>query len=255
MKKYLLNKYSALLIFALVFTSCALDDDPASINTNGLLEASLPNAIERSADNATIYELDVPLSSALTKSGQLTYNVDGEMGTVQAPEGATSFKIPVDMSNDFIRTVTIEDLIVLYSSAQGNSAVVSETNNVTKVVKGPNTVVFTFTWDDDSDLDCGTITRTPLAGVNLSQLLTQPEVCVLPGDVPNGAYEFAILPWTVNNSEILCNVEVVNGTTVTNYSASLIDGIPAGFFGYNQIEAFLELNKTTAGVEITQVLF
>lgn len=251
------------MVFALVLSSCALDDDPASINTVGTIEASLPNVVERTADDdTTVYMLEVPLSGTLQKSGKLTYNIDGEQGTVQASEGDSSFMVPVDMTNDFVRTVTIEDLIVLYANSDGNNARISETLTETKVVKGPETLVFTFTWGDDSDLDCGTIQRGlgGIAGINLSQGVTNTEICVLPGDVPNGLYQFAVLPWTVNNDPIECYVEVINGLTISNYTGNLTGAQPAGFFGYNTIEDFLELNKTGTGTPdfvatVTQVLF
>ena len=264
MKKYIFKGFIALFT-ATLMTSCAVDDDAAVVaDKNQIITAQTETSIVRIAATETSYDAKIQLSHPVTGLSRIVYTLDGTEMTQDLPEGASDFTIPVDMSDPdtFVRTVTINDFKIINSKVDNVEPEISEDQHTVQIIKGDNTVVFTFTWGDDSDLDCGTIVRVPsLAAVNLSQGLTQPEVAVLPDNAPDGEYFFAILPWTVNNSVIECHVDVLNGTSSTSYSADLVDAQAAGFFGYNTIEDFLKITKTTdagtgdVSIVIEQVLF
>jgi len=249
-------KFRILFLFAvLILNSCAInDDDPVVAPSTTTITASIPDRVTRIDIADTNFNLTVNLSAPVSQLTRVTYTLDGTEMTADVNSGASAIQIPVDMSNDFVRTVKITKLQSLYSSVENLNTLVSETDNETKIVKGLSTVVFTFTWNDDSDLDCGTITRAPLAAIDLSAGVTSVETCVLPDNIGDGTYYFAILPWTVHNDPIECYVEVINGNTIQTYTGNLVGAQPAGFFGYNTIEDFLKLEKASGVVTITNML-
>lgn len=262
--KYIYKLSFLLISTVLLFSSCAVNDDEAIIaNTVTTVVAKTKSNLERVEVAETSYNAVISFSQPVTSLARLTYTLDGEEMFVDAPQGSSNVAISVDLSNAdvFVRTLKLIDLKIINAGIDSVKPEISEEFNEMKIIKGVNTVVFTFTWGDDSDLDCGTITRVPLAAVDISDTTETPEVAVLPDNAADGEYFFAILPWTVNNDPIECYVNVLNGSTEQNFTGNLVGASPAGFFGYNTIEDFIKITKVTdpvsgqVTIDLEQVMF
>lgn len=264
--KYIYKISSLLICTILLLSSCAVDDDDAIVvkTMTGVI-AKTEAKIKRIMVTDTSYDAVISFSNPVTSLARLTYTLDGEEMSIDASQGSQDVTITVDMSDPdvHVRTIKLVDLKIINANIDSVKPDVSEEFNELKIIKGDNTVVFTFTWGDDSDLDCGTITKTPaVAGINLSTSTTSTtEVAVLPDNVADGEYFFAILPWTVNNNSIECYVNVLNGTTETDYTGNLVGATPGGFFGYTTVADFIKITKSTDAVtgavtiDLEQVLF
>ncbi|MGB1042691.1 MAG: hypothetical protein ACPGU6_04795 [Tenacibaculum sp.] len=264
MKKYI--KTVALAVSLAFLGSCAVnDDEPIVANAAVKIVAKTEAKTKRIETTNTSYDAVISFTNPVTSLSRLYYTLDGVENTIDALAGSQSVTIPVDMSDAtvFVRTIKLTDFKIINAQTNNVKPEISQTLNEMKIIKGQNTVVFTFTWGDDSDLDCGTITRNPrLAGVNLAGTESSTEIAVLPDTVADGEYFFAILPWTVNNNSIECYVNVLNGDVEKDYTAKLVGATPASpFFGYTTIQDFIKITKTTNAVtgnvtiDLEQVLF
>lgn len=264
--KYIYKISSLLICAMLLLSSCAVNDDDAIVVKQVTsITAKTEAKIKRIMTSETSYDAIISFTSPVTSLSRLIYTLDGEEMSIDAIQGSQNVTITVDMSDPdvHVRTLKLVDLKIINASIDSVKPEISEDLNELKIIKGENTVVFTFTWNDDSDLDCGTITKTPaVTGINLSTSTTSTtEVAVLPDNVADGEYFFAILPWTVNNNSIECYVNVLNGTTETNYTGNLVGATPGGFFGYTTVADFIKITKSTdAGtgavtINLEQVLF
>jgi len=263
MKKYI-YKIQLVIIAALVLTSCAVDDDDPVTNAVSVIEASLTSPVVRIAPGDTSYDLTVNLSATLPRSAQLDYTLDGVDLVVQGNQGSNTISITVDMSASLFRTVSLQDIIMFYASAQDYNMTVSSTNNSTTIVKGTDNFAV-LTWGNNTDIDLlmtaapaptppfdTAAPTTPIVG--LSILVVPEEVITFPATLPDGEYALSVVPFAAFNTPIEFTLTVVMGTSASTIVGTVDSGLGAGgFFNiiYNTIEEFGRL--TVSGDSFTLV--
>ncbi|MCH3883515.1 MULTISPECIES: hypothetical protein [Tenacibaculum] len=117
--KYIFKLKFAILAFALVFSSCAIDDDEPTLPSSKVYTVSLSTAGELIADATQESSfVDIRLSEALDTNTQVEYTLNGVSETMIFSPGETSrlFEFPND--SGAFNSLTLDGVRGLYNNVQ-----------------------------------------------------------------------------------------------------------------------------------------
>lgn len=114
MKK--LYKINLFLVALLVFTSCALDDDPASISSNSVTYAQLSKAGEIVTQGTNGESVNITLSQTLDTDTKVEYTVNGtdNVGFIEAGSNSLTLDFPTGVG--VVNTVKLVGATGLYNN-------------------------------------------------------------------------------------------------------------------------------------------
>ena len=132
MNKILKIRVLLVSITLLVFGSCSIDDDPATvIPETTSIEVSLDSLITIPS-GTTSYDLPVMVSQAFTQAAKIDYSVN-EVDFSEIFTGSENAVLPITISNDSTQ-VQITDFSLLDSNLEGVTPSVSSTSNSAIIV-------------------------------------------------------------------------------------------------------------------------
>ena len=132
-----------------------------------------------------------------------------------------------------------------------NSRTISVKDIPTPIVTTAGDFVFNFTWSGaTNDLDCRLVNNPPTLQYDTGYSTTPGETVTLVDAVPDGDYLFRVRPWTVNDTSIDYNIEIVAPTESRDYSGNFMNLTG----GWSMEFVVLEINKSTNGAVVTYTI-
>lgn len=278
MKKYIFPIY--IFVMSLLVISC--DSDTESITNPGTF--SLPDEIRidfidsnsnASFDEGETITFSLRMAGAVGGSADVAISVTSSDGTVEAnypstvtiDSGQLDATFDITFEDDGVLEPPFEEYTIAISSVDiqldngsyshylfsgDSSRKVTVKDILPPIVTIVGDLDINFNWDDASDQDIRIRDYPPTMDIDTGYSTSPGENVTLPSSVPDGDYLVSIRPWTVIETTLGYNLELVSPTVTQTYFGTLTGLDPGG--GWSQEINVMMINKSSSGPVITYTI-